>query len=295
LAASRPIPRLLGKAGRFAVKRPLGSGAFSEVFVAEDRQRHQLVALKVLSSTARKGGGLERFRREFAALCAIDHPNLARHYELFEEADTCFFSLELVEGPDWVTYVRADVGARVRGQGHFVACSVAGLRRLGRALPQLVAGVDRAHEAGLVHGDLRPDNVRVTYAGRVVVLDYGVGVGLESDREAPSVGTPAYMAPEQWEHAARSPASDWYSVGVMLFEALTGTLPFAGSGEEMLLRKRTLNAPRPSLLVSRVPAVLDQLCAELLHTDPLQRPDGAALMRLMSGSAEAPGAPSGQR
>jgi eukaryotic-like serine/threonine-protein kinase len=285
LAASRPIPRVLGKAGRFAVKRPLGSGAFSEAFVAEDRQQHQLVALKVLRPAARKGGGLDRFRREFAALRAIEHPNLARHHELFEEPDVCFFSLELIEGPDWVSYVRADVRGRERGR--FVACSAVGLRRLGRTLPQLVAGVASAHEAGLVHGDLRPDNVRVTYAGRVVVLDYGVGVGLESDREASPVGTPAYMAPEQWEHAARSPASDWYSVGVMLFETLTGTLPFAGSGEEMLLRKRTLNAPRPSSVVNRVPAVLDELCTALLHTDPLQRPDDAELVRLTSGPAGA--------
>jgi eukaryotic-like serine/threonine-protein kinase len=288
LATSRQIPRLLGKNGRFAVKRPLGSGASSEVFVAEDRQQHQLVALKVLSSAARKAGGIERFRREFAALRAILHPNVARHYELFEDKDVCFFSLELVEGPDWISHVRADVMGRVRGGTRFVACSAAGLRRLGRTLPQLVAGVARAHESGLVHGDLRPDNVRVTYSGRVVVLDYGVGVGLESDRDA-AVGTPAYMAPEQWQHAARSPASDWYSVGVMLFEALTGTLPFSGTGEEVLLRKRTLNAPRPSSLVGRVPAVLDELCEDLLHTDPAQRPDAAALLELMRGPAGATG------
>jgi serine/threonine protein kinase len=250
------------------------------VFVAEDRQEHQLVALKVLGLQARKGGGLERFRREFAALQGIEHPNLVRHYELFEEPDLSFFSLELVEGPDWVNYVRADVP----GRGPFVACSTAGLRRLAASWPGLVAGVARAHEAGLVHGDLRPDNVRVTYAGRVVVLDYGIGVGLASDRDAPPVGTPAYMAPEQWEHAARSSASDWYSVGVMLFEALTGSLPFTGSGEEMLLKKRSLDAPRPSSVVSRVPAGLDELCANLLRSDPLQRPDGAALLRWMSGS-----------
>ncbi len=269
----------MGRAGRFAVKRLLGHGAFSEVFVAEDRREHQLVALKVLGEKARRGGGLERFRREFAALAGIQHENLARHYELFEEPDLCFFSLELVEGPDWISYVRADV----RGRGPFVACSPAGLRRLAATLPGLVAGVARAHEAGLVHGDLKPANVRVTYAGRPVVLDYGVGVGLASDPDAPPVGTPAYMAPEQWEHAALGPASDWYSVGVMLFEALTGSLPFAGSGEEMLLRKRSLDAPRPSSVVSPVPAVLDELSAHLLRTDPLRRPDGAALTRLVSG------------
>jgi eukaryotic-like serine/threonine-protein kinase len=91
------------------------------------------------------------------------------------------------------------------------------------------------------------------------------------------VGSPAYMAPEQWERTATGPPSDWYAVGVMLFEALTGSLPFAGSGEEVVLRKRTVSAPRASQLVAAVPPDLDDWTARLLRTDPSQRQPAAAL------------------
>jgi serine/threonine protein kinase len=273
--ASLPIPRLL--AGRFAIQRQLGTGAFADVFVAQDRKQQRVVALKVLRD-ARKASACAQFQREYATLARIVHPNLASHYEFFQQPGACFFSMELVEGLDWVSYLRRDVGGQGSVRAEFVACSSAGVERLRNTLPQLVAGVASAHAAGLVHGDLKPDNVRVTYAGRLVVLDYGLWAGLECDPRAALTGTPAYMAPEQWERAARRPANDWYAVGVMLFEALTGALPFAGTGEEVLVRKRSVNAPRASSVVARVPADLDELCAELLRTDPEQRPTSEQLL-----------------
>jgi serine/threonine protein kinase len=273
---SPPIPRLL--AGRFAIQRQLGSGAFADVFLAQDLQQHRLVALKVLRQATPKAAARAQFQREYAALTRLEHPNLARHYDFFQEPGACFFTLELVEGLDWMSYLRRDLGGHGSGQVEFVPCSSAGLGRLRRTLPQLVAGVASAHAAGLVHGDLKPDNVRVTYAGRLVVLDYGLWAGLECDPQAALMGTPAYMAPEQWERAAQHPANDWYAVGVMLFQALTGALPFAGTGEEVLLRKRSVNAPRASSVVVRVPADLDELCADLLRTDPEQRPTSEDLL-----------------
>jgi serine/threonine protein kinase len=110
-----------------------------------------------------------------------------------------------------------------------------------------------------------------------VLLDYGLLARPGEPTDGP-VGRVDYMAPEQWDGGRLSPAADWYSVGLLLFEALTGALPFSGTAQEVLLRKRTVGAPSPSLLVPGVPQDLDTLCAALLRSSPELRPDGAAVV-----------------
>jgi serine/threonine protein kinase len=228
----------------------------------------------------------------------LHHPNLAQHYELHLDDGDAFITMELVEGRDFVEHVRRDLPADDRSRGaaghaapgrpgrdgrtdHFSACPDAGIARLRAVLPQLVASVAALHDAGLVHRDLQPANVQVTYDGRVVVLDYGLTSAASVDPNGADtgelVGTPIYVAPEQWDPSATGPASDWYSVGVIVFEALTGAPPFGGGAQEIFMRKRTVSAPRPSQVVSPIPEDLDQLVGELLRMDPGQRPTGAAL------------------
>jgi serine/threonine protein kinase len=298
----RIAPQVLGRSGRFSLQGELGRGQFAAVYRAFDRELDRTVALKLLERRALKRIGLSHIKREFALASTLRHPNLARHHELLSDDGDWFLTMELVEGRDFVDHVRQDLldetsrggrkyctaygqPVRLRGGSEFRACTPQGVKRLRDALHQLVSGVSALHDAGLVHCDLQPANVRVTYEGRVVILDYGLATtpadGAGAAQGEP-VGTLVYMAPEQWERTATGPASDWYAVGVMLFEALTGGPPFAGRGEDLFLRKRTVNAPRPSQVVDAVPRDLDDLVAKLLQIEPSQRPQGSDLARLLA-------------
>lgn len=165
--------------------------------------------------------------------------------------------------------------------------------RLRRLLRSLVSGVSVVHGAGKLHCDLKPSNVLVTRGDRVVVLDFGIVTDLSVDsqmepgRKAPA-GTPAYMAPEQAVAEALSPAADWYAVGVMLYEVLTGQLPHDGNVVGLLAAKQHDLPPRPSELVSGVPDDLDALCMDLLRPKPSERPTSAQILRRLSSAESTP-------
>jgi serine/threonine protein kinase len=155
--------------------------------------------------------------------------------------------------------------------------------RLRSALRQLAEALYALHAAGLVHRDIKSSNVRVTTEGRVVLLDFGlvIGTGTDTAWTQQIAGTPACMAPEQASSAAVGPEADWYGLGVLLFEALTGRLPFDGSPLEVLARKQKEQAPAPTKLDPRVPRDLDELCVALLSVDPAARPKGADVLRAL--------------
>ena len=151
------------------------------------------------------------------------------------------------------------------------AVSPTQLERLRFSIRQLAEGLATLHDKGYLHRDLKPSNVMVTRAQRVVILDFGLSGELTPEDDngvEPFIGTPTYMAPEQGHRTSGTTASDWYTVGVMIFEALTGRPPFVGSYAEVLIRKSQTDAPRASQLVAGVPEDLDELCAALLRRDP---------------------------
>lgn len=156
--------------------------------------------------------------------------------------------------------------------------------RLRAALSQLVNGIAALHAAGMLHRDIKPSNVMVLRDGRVVLLDFGLVTQVEERRPWQSQsdmgvsGTLEYMAPEQSTDAPPNPASDWYAVGVMLFQALTGRLPFEGSPFKILMDKRRLVAPSPADLVPDLPRDLVDLCTALLRRDPAARPGAAEIL-----------------
>ncbi len=284
-------PTVLGDDARYRVERRLGAGAFGVVYAARDRRHDVPVAIKLLSGVA--GSARAQLERELQLLSGVEHRNVVRLHELGEDDGDVFLVMERVEGVDFVRYVRADLelgpGSQrpprrlpmVFGQepseaesSSFIPPSEAGLKRLQLALPQVFAGLGALHARGVVHRDVRPANVRVTPGGRVVLLDFGLSATTEEGGEA--VGSPAYMAPEQFNDADAGPESDWYSVGVLIFEALTGSLPFVGGGQEVFVRKRTVSAPRLSLVLPDAPRALDELCAALLEAEPQRRRERAA-------------------
>lgn len=248
--------------GRLRVLRTLGEGGMGLVFEVFDAERGAPVALKTLTHLHPEG--VYRFKNEFRALADVSHRNLCRLYELFSEAGAFFFTMELVAGERFDRWVRPN-GALDEP-------------RLRAALPQLCEAIGAIHDAGWLHRDLKPSNVLVTAEGRVVVLDFG----LVTDREQGGVGetltggrvsgTPSYMAPEQVAAGPATTASDLYALGVMLFEALTGSLPFEGSVARIFVDKLQKDAPSARALGSDTARDLEGLCAELLAREQARRP-----------------------
>jgi serine/threonine protein kinase/tetratricopeptide (TPR) repeat protein len=156
------------------------------------------------------------------------------------------------------------------------------VRRLRSALRQLAEGVNRLHELGKLHRDIKPSNVLVTDEGRVVLLDFGLVEDIEPDlHETLLAGTPDYMSPEQGAQMAISKASDWYSVGVILYQALTGRLPFQGRFFEVMMRKQTRDPIQPREINREVPRDLNDLCVKLLRRDAEARPTGREVLRAL--------------
>jgi len=280
---------------RFTLLRRLGAGGMGVVFETYDEERGELVALKTMRRL--DPSSLVRFKQEFRALCDITHPNLVNLYQLFAVEDCWFFTMELVDGCDFLTYVgrgprrEAYEPCAVGGAAWSAPGSVAHESRLRDGLIQLAAGVQALHAAGKLHRDIKPTNVLVARDGRVVLLDFGLMADLEPTGQHHTVarqvvGTLAHMSPEQALGLAVSAASDWYSVGVILYQALTGRIPFDGSFDEVVLLKQTAVPPAPDTLVPGLPEDLVRLCQELLARDPAGRPRGPGILKRLRGHSE---------
>ena len=297
-------------APRYRILRELGSGGMGTVYEVHDTQRDEIVALKTLHWP--DPAAVYQFKKEFRTLADVAHPNLVQLHELVAHDETWFFTMEHVDGVDFLQYVRPSrpsgaLGAPGKvelaaplitdaGDGEVVSTAGTGVldaARLRTALVQLVRGVAALHAAGKVHRDLKPSNVLVSVSGRVVILDFGissdVAAGLtRRTQEGTISGTVAYMSPEQAGGERCAPASDWYSVGVLLYEALTGTLPFSGSVLGVLSHKQLHDAPHPNTVAADLPQDLVELCVALLAREPSRRPpDDEILGRLQAAHAEA--------
>ena len=248
-------------AGRYKLVDALGQGGVGHVFSARDLQSNRLVALKLLRGETAQT--LLRLKNEFRILSELQHRNIVVPYELFFHEDLLCYSMELVDGVTIVEYCRGhdtSVGSR---DTYF----------------QLIDALEAIHHQGIVHRDLKPDNILVTRGGRVVLLDFGVSKtrGRGGITQAAGwVGTPAYMAPEQFLDADPSPASDWYAFGAVLFECLTGRLAFPQ------LSVRTLVEAKQKGSIANEPFTIKHsevgtLLHALLDPDPRKRPSGAGV------------------
>nr|WP_276603582.1 serine/threonine-protein kinase [Nannocystis pusilla] len=266
--------------GNFEIIKVLGSGAMGIVYEAFDPRRGENVALKTLRAPSARA--LALFKREFRALSRLSHPNLVELHKMYRDHEQYFFTMELIRGSPLLTYLW---GVETAPEAP-TATPVTDFARLRAVFAQLVDGVFALHQSHKLHRDIKPTNVMVTPEGRVVLMDFGfVGeetVGtLESTAGSLVVGTPAYMAPEQAVGGARTPASDWYSVGATLYMALTGRVPYSGENlARMMERKQQGPPPPPRTLVAGIPDELDVVCLRLLQPDPKVRPGAPELLAL---------------
>ncbi|MCA9523804.1 MAG: protein kinase [Myxococcales bacterium] len=281
---------------RFELRREVGSGGMGVVYEAFDRELERRVALKTLRNLDENS--LYLFKNEFRSLCSIRHPNLVQLFELQCVSNFWFFTMEFVEGRDFRSFVcpNSDPDAAIAdaetSDGSSVDAHQNGAARLAlasydegrlrRTCAQVARGVATLHRAGKIHRDLKPTNVLVSSSDeRAVLLDFGLVTDLDQRRDLSEmriVGTAQYMSPEQASGGAVTPASDWYAFGVMLYEALTGRLPFDGHPLFVLQSKQNSVARPPSSWVEAIPAELDELCQALLSRDPTERPDERAIL-----------------
>jgi eukaryotic-like serine/threonine-protein kinase len=243
--------------GRYRIVELLGSGGSSDVYKAYDTQLDRFVALKIFDSTRVTEQFRRRFARESRAAASLNHPNIATVYEVGEAASAWFIAMEYVDG----TTLRAVFGDPT--------CS---LRQRLSYLAQAASGVARAHATGLAHCDLKPDNIMVTRDGLVKVLDFGLArlAGTFESSRPHFEGTVGYMSPEQADGQPIDTGSDVFSFGCILFEAVTGTLPFPPGPHwlEGLLRR---SPPRLRTTSAGVPDGLDELIDDCLVKDPALR------------------------
>jgi serine/threonine protein kinase/tetratricopeptide (TPR) repeat protein len=288
---------------RFKVLRAIGQGGCGIVYEAFDRERRARVALKTLNDLS--PAALYRFKKEFRALGDLTHDNLVSLYELMSDGDGWFFTMELVAGVDVLSYARGidapplplPTSASASPPPDDVKTGkwdswtdepkpqpAADLGRLRASMAQLAEGLHALHGAGKLHRDVKPSNVLVTKDGRVVVLDFGIATELGTSEASVTdmdaiIGTPAYMAPEQGAGDELTEAADWYAMGVILYEALTGRRPFVGASTQVLLDKQRYEPPRVRDLSRGAPEDLEALCGDLLRRDPRARPRGPEVLR----------------
>lgn len=263
--------------GSYRIERRIGKGGMGEVFAARHIDTGEYVALKTLSR--HHPTQYYRFKREFRALADVHHPNLIRLGELvIADRGPSFFTMELLDGESFTSWAR---------RGTPVA-KLPDLERLRAGLRQLVEGLECLHGKRCVHRDLKPSNIMVTCEDRVVILDFGIiAESSESDRgmtrDGQVLGTPIYMAPEQAQGQRAGPPADFYAIGVILYECLTGKPPFNSFPLVKLLDKQADTTADPGSEIPEIPPMLRELCVNLLHRDPSRRPTGPQLLVRLGG------------
>ncbi len=279
LARQADIPRAQPKPvlGRYSLGEHLGSGGWGAVFKATDRDRGLPVAIKILHHFGPES--LARFKTEFRVASRCNSACLVSLFELVEDEGDWAIAMELVDGPPLLEHLRP------WDQLHHARCLDEA--RLRKALWCIATGLTVLHEAGILHRDLKPSNVLVGADGDVRIGDFGLAKlfgsvpGLSGEVVA---GTPAYMSPEQSLGRSLTPAADLYAVGVLLYEALTGALPFHGNSVEILIEKNRAPAPDPAILASAAPNDLLRLTRELLRQEPSERPTLAEVLGVASNA-----------
>ncbi len=246
---------------RYRVVALAGRGGMGEVYRAEDLKLGQIVALKFLPEMlSQDAAALARFHAEVRTARQVSHPNVCRVFDIGEAGGTLFLTMEYVDGEDLASVVR----------------------RIGRLSPdkateiarQICAGLAAAHERGVIHRDLKPANVMLDGAGKIRITDFGLaGIAASIKGADVRAGTPAYMAPEQLAGSDVSTKSDIYSLGLVVYEILTGKRAFeAASLPELMKLRESGRITNPSTLVRDLDPLIERVILRCLESDAEKRP-----------------------
>jgi len=266
--------------GRYRVLRRLGSGGMADVWLAEDAHLQRQVALKVLHRRfAQDREFVERFRREAESAAGLQHPNIVSVFDRGEFEGTYYIAMQYVEGPTLKQLIDGGLTPE-------------------QAVPlirQVLEAARFAHRHGVVHRDLKPHNVIVDGDGEAHVTDFGIArAGVSEITQTGSVmGTPHYLSPEQAQGFDVTAVSDLYSVGVILYEALTGRVPFEADSAVAVAMKQVSQTPqRPSSINPRVTPALDGVVMRALEKEPGNRFQSAdAFIAALDAAMRDPGGP----
>jgi eukaryotic-like serine/threonine-protein kinase len=247
--------------GRYRIQRKLGAGGMADVYLAEDQELGRRVAIKILNGRhANDDQFIERFRREAKNAAALNHPNIVSIYDRGNAEDTYYIAMEFLDGRTLKELIVSRGAAPLN-----VAIEYA---------RQILSALRFAHRHGIVHRDIKPHNVLVDGEGRVKVTDFGIArAGTSQMTETGSiVGTAQYLSPEQARGGEVDPRSDLYSLGVVLYELLTGKTPFDGETPVEIAMKHLSTTPKPpSKLRSDIPPELDMVVLRALAKNPDER------------------------
>jgi serine/threonine-protein kinase len=257
----------LGQDGRYRPVRRIGVGRMGDVWEADDTLLGRRVAVKILAQElAGDPWAVWAFRREARASAKLDHPNVVRVLDVVD-GDPPFLVVELLEGQT--------LTERLRRGGALPPLEAAGIAAA------VADGLEVAHRAGIIHRDVKPSNVMLTAGGGAKVMDFGIAAAWEAHFTAGQqlLASASYAPPERIRGGRASPAGDLYSLGVVLYELLTGRPPFLAGTTEQLLRAHLEAAPRPVRdLVFWVPSEIAAVCEAALAKDPAGRPASAGAL-----------------
>jgi len=248
---------------RYRLDRKLGEGGMAIVYQATDLMLDRTIAVKILRKDFSSSQAFqERFKEEARAAANLTHPNIVTVHDFGFDQDRLFIVMEYVPGKD-LKQIIIEIGALPIYQAT-------------RLIVQACAGIGYAHRAGLVHCDIKPHNMLITPDNRLKVTDFGIARALASvkhDEQTQAIwGSPAYFSPEQAAGKAPSPASDVYSLGVVLFEVLTGQLPFTDpSPQELALLHRFEDPPLPRDINPEISPELEKIILKVLSKEPTTR------------------------
>lgn len=259
---------LTGKriSGRYHILRPIGGGGMANVFLAEDIILEREVAIKILRfDFVNDIDFIRRFRREAQSASSLDHPNIVSIYDIGEEGDIYYIVMEYVEGMTLKEYITAHGPLHPKE-----ALSV---------MEQIVSAIAHAHQNHIVHRDIKPHNILIDHLGHIKVTDFGIATALTSTTITHTnsvLGSVHYLSPEQARGGLATKKSDIYALGIVLFELLTGKIPFDGeSAVSIALKHLQTETPSARKWNPSIPQSVENIILKATAKDPFHRYESA--------------------